>query len=162
MKLLGSVLVFISALYGYLLYRHGAARTIRLLRELADDLRLLRCRICVQRAALPVILEKDLSDGLSGRYLWMPLAARLARAEGAFDECWERSMDELPLMIAQRLAPLGKLLNLGGNTLERAIDETHRELLLLAQEQQRSSLVNSRLSAAVCFSGAAFLVLVFL
>lgn len=162
MKLVGVVLVFLSAVYGYLVYRCYATQTMQLLRALTDDLQLLRCRICVQRASLPVILTNDLSNGVSGRYLWMPLAERLARAEGSFAVCWERSMDELPAMIAQRLAPLGKLLPVGGDTLARAIDEVYRELSMLAEEQQRSGSVNSRISAAVCFSAAALFILVFL
>ena len=162
MKLLGSVLTFISALYGYLVYRRGAVQMIGLLRELADDLQLLKCRICVQRASLPAILENDLSDGLSGKYLWIPLMTRLVHAEGAFDVCWERSVDKLPAMIAQRLAPLGKLLSIGGDTLERALDDVHRELLRTADEQEKMNSVNSRLSAAVCFSGASLLILIFL
>ena len=162
MKTVGVVLIIFSAGYAYLIYRRCILQTLHLVRSLADDLSLLRCRICVQRASLPVILTNDLSAGVSGKCLWVPLAARLARAEGAFDVCWNRSMDELPPMIAKHLAPLGKLLSVGGETLDRAIDEVHRELMELAEQQQRSSMVNSRLSAAVCFSAAAFFILVFL
>ena len=162
MKLAGSILVIFGAVYGYVVNRQAATQTMRLLRALTDDLRLLRCRVCVQRATLPSILADDLSDGLSGRYLWMPLVARMSRAEGAFADCWDKTMDELPAVIAQCLAPLGKLLPVGGDTLAHAIDEVHRELLALADEQQRSYAVSSRLSAAVCFSAAALFILIYL
>ena len=162
MKAAGVILVLLSAVYGYLVYRRSATHTLLLLRALTDDLLLLRCRICVQRASLPTILAKDLCHGLSGRYLWEPLSERLTRAEGTFCVCWERSMDELPALIARHLTPLGRLLPVGGDTLSHAIDEVHGELLTLACEQQRCNAVNLRLSAAVCFSAAALFVLIFL
>ena len=162
MKLAGVILVFFSAGCGYFLHRRTAAQKECLLRELMDDLQLLRCRICVQRASLPTIITNDLTHGISGRYLWMPLAERLTRAEGTFCVCWNRSMDELPQEIAQRLAPLGELLPVGGETLARSIDELQREFVLLANEQRRENAVSSRLSAAMCFSAAALFILIFL
>ena len=162
MKLAGVILILVSAGYGYCVHRRKGMQAMRLLRDLTDDLLLLRCRICVQRASLPLILERDLSSGVSGKYIWVPLAARLARAEGAFDECWESLMDELPEGIAQCLAPLGKLLPVGGDTLASAIDEVHSQLVILADEHRRSTAVSLRLSAAICFSSAALFILIFL
>lgn len=161
MKLWGVVLIFLSAAYGYLLYRHTTMRTLRLLRAIADDLPLLQCRICVQRCSLPAIFSDDLCRGLSGRYLWTPLANRLARAEGTFQACWDSTMDELPPIIAERLSPLGKLLPVGGDTLASAIEEVNRGLLLLAQEEQTQQKVRLQLSAAMYFSAATLFVLVF-
>ncbi|MBR3704982.1 MAG: hypothetical protein IKM11_05805 [Oscillospiraceae bacterium] len=160
MKLMGALLILASAGGGYLVYRHSSMLTLRLLREIADDLPLLRYRICVQRCALPWIIENDLRGGLSGRYLWIPLADNLAHADRSFCICWDQSTGELPPLIAQRLSPLGKLLPAGGELLSDAMDEIHRELLRLACEQQERQTIHQRLSAAVCFSAAALLVLV--
>ena len=153
-------MIFLSAGYGYYIHHHTAQQTMRLLREITDDLLLLRCRVCVQRASLPSILSNDLSRGLSGKWLWKPLAERLAGAEEAFAVCWEKVVDKLPTTVAQRLAPLGRFLPVGGDILAQALDEVHRELTILTREQQRINSVNSRLAAAVCFSVAALFVLV--
>ena len=161
MKLWGVVLIFFSATYGYLVYRHATMLTSRLLRAIADDLPLLQCRICVQRCSLPTIFSEDLCRGLSGRYLWTPLAHRLARGEGTLQVCWDTTMDELPPIIAERLSPLGKLLSVGGDTLSNAIEEVNRGLLLLAQEQQAQQKVRLQLSAAMYFSAATLFVLAF-
>ncbi|MBR3704923.1 MAG: hypothetical protein IKM11_05505 [Oscillospiraceae bacterium] len=160
MKLIGAILVLLSAGYGYFVYRHSTRFTLRLLREIADDLPLLQCRICVHRCALPRILAEDLGHGLSGRYLWLPLAADLTHTESSFSECWDRVMDELPPLIAQRLSPLGTLLPVGGNVLESAIEEIHEQLVRLPCEQQKKQQVSLRISAAVCFSAAALFILV--
>ncbi len=161
MKLMGAVLILFGAAYGNYAYRRSAMWTLHLLRSLADDLPLLQCRICVQRCLLPAILAEDLCHGLGGKHLWVPLAERLARARDPFSLCWEQTMDELPPLIAQRMAPLGKLLPVGGDMLGNAIEEVHRELLLLAREQESRQGVNLRLSAAVSFSAAALLILIF-
>lgn len=162
MKWMGMVLIFLSAGYGYVIYRNSIVFTLRLLRAIADDLSLLKCRICVQRYAMPRILDEDLGGGLSGRYLWTPLAMRVSRAEGTLSDCWDRSMDELPPVISQRLSPLGKLLLVGGDTLGDAIDEIQKEMLQFAQDEEKRQIVNLRLSGAVCFSAAAFIVLALL
>lgn len=160
MKLGGIVLILFSAGYGYLIYRRSMLCTLRLLREIAEDLQLLAYRICVQRCPLSVILTEDLGRGVSGAYLWTPLAVRIARADGSLDDCWNRTMDELSPLIAQRLLPLGKLLPIGGETLVGAIEEVRKELLRLAREQQEQQMIKLRLSAALCFSAAALFVLV--
>lgn len=160
MKLIGAFLILLSAGYGYFVYRHSTRLTLRLLREIADDLPLLRCRIVVHRCALPHILAEDLGHGLSGKYLWMPLAESLTHTESSFCACWDRAMDQLPPLIVQRLSPLGKLLPVGGDVLESAIEEIHDELVRLLCEQQEKQRMDLRLSAAVCFSAAAFIILV--
>lgn len=162
MKLAGIILVFLSAAYGFLLCRQSAVYTLSLLREIADDLPLLSCRICVQRCSLPLILAEDLGHGVSGKHLWIPLAERLACSEDTFCVCWARSIDGLPRMIAQRLSPLGKLMPLGGDVLANALEEIHEELLQIVREQQTQQTVKLRLSAAACFSAATIFILVFI
>ena len=161
MKLMGTVLILLGAVYGYLVYRRSAMRIPELLRSLADDLPLLRCKICVHRYSLPAVLTEDLGHGISGVYVWLPLAQRLAQKQNSFSACWEQTMDELPILVAQRLAPLGKVLPVGGDTLSKAIEEIHRELHQLAREQEERQRVKLRLSAAVSFSAAALLILIF-
>ena len=160
MKLIGATLVLLGAVYGYLVRRRSAAQSLRLLRALADDLPLLQWRICVQRCPLPAILAEDLSGGISGACLWQPLAQRLAQAKESFSSCWDQMMDELPVTIAQRLSPLGRLLPIGGDTLAEVLDEVHRELLQLLQEQEKRQQLTLRLSAAISFSAAALVILV--
>lgn len=160
MKLIGAVLILLGAVYGYLVYRRSVSQTLQLLRALADDLPLLQWKICVQRHPLPAILAENLRGGISGACLWQPLERRLAQARESLAVCWDQTMDELPVMIAQRLAPLGKLLPLGGDTLSEMIGEVHRELLQMVQEQERQQKLTLRLSAAVSFSAAALLILV--
>lgn len=161
MRIMGAALILLGAVYGYLVYRRSAIRTLELLRSLADDLPLLRCKICVHRCALPTILTEDLGRGISGVCLWLPLAQRIAKRRDSLSVCWEQTMDELPLLVAQRLAPLGKLLPVGGDALSKAIEEVHRELLHLAREQEEQQQIKLRLSAAVSVSAAVLLILMF-
>ena len=160
LKLIGATLILLGTVYGYLVYRRSALQLLQLVRALADDLPILRCRICVQCCPLPMILAEDLGDGISGVYLWRALAQRLARAQDSLSACWDQTMDELPAPVAQRLAPLGKLLPVGGDTLAEAIGEAHRELLQLVREQEERQQLTLRLSAAVSFSAAALLILI--
>lgn len=160
MKLIGATLIILGAALGYLVRRRSAAQRLQLLRALADDLPLLQWKVCVQRCPLPDILADDLNDGISGELLWRPLAQRLAQASENFSVCWVQTLDELPVMIAQRLAPLGKLLPIGGDALSVVIDEVHRELLRLVQEEEKRQQLTLRLSAAMSFSAAALLILV--
>lgn len=161
MKLVGATMILLGAAYGYLVYRRTAVRSLQLVRALADDLRVLQCRVCVQRCPLPAVLTGDLGEGLSGACLWRPLAQCLARGQDSLPGCWERTVNALPLPVAQRLAPLGKLLSVGGETLARAIEEAHSQLLRLAQEQEGRQRIRLQLSAAVSFSAAALLILIF-
>lgn len=154
-------MILLGAAYGYLVYRRAAVRSLQLVRALADDLPVLQCRVCVQRSPLPVILTEDLGGGISGACLWRPLARRLAQGQDSLACCWEQTVDGLPLPVAQRLAPLGKLLSVGGDTLAEAIEEVHSGLLQLAREQEERQRIRLRLSAAVSFSAAALLILVF-
>ena len=160
MKLTGATLILLGAACGYLVRRRSVAQSLLLLRALADDLPVLQWKICVQRCPLPVILAEDLSGGISGACLWQPLAQRLAQAGESFSTCWEEMMDGLPATIAQRLSPLGRLLPIGGDTLSEMLDEVHRELLRLVQEQEKRQQLSLRLTAALSFSAAALLILV--
>lgn len=162
MKLVGAVMILASAAGGYLVYRRSAVLTLQILRALAEDLALLRCQICVHRRPLPAILDSELNRGIGGAYLWEPLAALLKRCEGTVSFCWESAVKALPPQIAVRLAPVGKLLPVGGDTLARAIDEVREELLALARVQQAQQPARLRLSAAMCFSVAALFILAFI
>ena len=160
MKFIGALLVLLGAVIVYLVRRRSVAQRLQLLRALADDLPILQWKICVQRCPLPVILAENLSGGISGACLWQPLAQRLMQASESLSVCWEQTLDELPVMIAQRFAPLGKLLPIGGDALSVMIDELHRELLQLVQEEEKRQQLTMRLSAAMSFSAAALLILI--
>lgn len=161
MRAVGIIMIALSAVGGYSVYRRAALLKLQLIRALAEELALLRCQICIHRRPLPAILDGELCRGVGGEYLWKPLAEFLRRSEGTVQSCWEQAMDELPGMIAVRLAPLGRLLPVGGESLSRAIEEVREELLALAREQQERQSVELRLSAAVCFSLAALFLIVF-
>lgn len=161
MKLAGAIMILISAAGGYLIYRRSAVLTLRLVYAIAEDLALLRCQICVHRRPLPLILSNELNRGPGGEYLWHPLADLLACSEGTICSCWEDAVAALPEVLAVRLAPLGRLLSTGGDTLSCAIDEVRDELLLLARKERTEQAAKLRLSAAMCISAAALFILVF-
>lgn len=161
MRAMGIVMIILSAAGGFYTYRRTAIIQLQLIRALTEDLALLRCQICIHRRPLPMILDRELCHGIGSVYLWEPMAELLRRTEGTVRSCWEQAVGELPGTAAQRLLPLGRLLTVGGETLAHAIDEVRDELLVLAREQQERQSVELRLSAAVCFSMAAFLLIVF-
>ena len=166
MRLMGAVLVFCGALWGYMKYRAQVMLPLRVGRALVGDLAVLRSGVCGSRRPLPAILARELSEGPGARYVWIPFQIALAcSAEGegvTVRDCWTHTVDGLPPPLSAWLLPLGPLLGTGGEALGQAIDEVREELLCYVRigEEKRSEQL--KLSAALCFSGACFVVLILL
>ena len=161
MRWLGVCLVLAGAAGGFALSRRQSLIPLRLGQALLVDLGVLASQICTARRPLPDILKTDLAAGLGARWLWGPLLTLLSREEGrSLRDCWARAAGGLPSPLNSMLTPLGPLLPAGGQALERAIEETREELTRFLREERARQAAEGRLAAAVCLSGACFLILV--
>lgn len=161
MSAAGALLLIVSAVWGYLIRRRCAVRTLQLIRALTEDLGILRCRICVHCRPLPEILKTELSRGAGGACLWEPFAKLLSTSECSLGACWADIVETLPGEVGIRLAPLGQFLSVGGESLARAIDEAREELAALYRERQEKQGTELKLTAAVYFSFALLFILTF-
>lgn len=158
---LGIVLVLAGAAGGFILARRQSMIPLRLAQALLVDLGVLVSHVCTARRPLPEILAADLAGGLGGRWMWRPLLVLLDREEGrSFGDCWAQAAGGLPPPLDGMLSHLGPLLPVGGQALERAIEETREELTRFLREERARQAAEGRLAAAVCLSGACFLILV--
>lgn len=166
MRLIGAILIFCGALWGYMKYRAQVMLPLRLARALAGDLAVLRSGVCVNRRPLPALLARELSEGIGAQYVWIPFTNALAcSAEGAgmtARDCWTQVVDSLPPPLSVWLLPLGPLLGSGGEVVDQAIDEVREELLCYVHTGEERRSEQLKLSAALCFSGACFVVLLLL
>ena len=158
MKILGSILMMVGALYAFLQFRRQSISELNLGRELVCDLAVLKREICISRRALPLICL-GFHNKRSGRFFWEPLRCILAEKKLPVQRCWEAATEQLPPFLAIRLAPVGLLLGDGGTILASAIDEVREELLKDLGEAERELSLSMRLVGAVCFSSAFFLIL---
>lgn len=159
MKLLGCILVLLSACGAFLSIQHSAVQRVRLAQALADDLALLRCGICIYRRTLEQILQTDLGQGAAAQF-WIQLAVLLEKHEGTVRCCWESAAEGLPSPLNSIMLPLGALLPAGGETFDRAANEARDALLACVRKQETERSVKLRLTAAVCFSAAMLVILV--
>lgn len=161
MRWLGALLVLAGAGGGFVLVRQQSLLPMRLAQALLVDLGVLSGRICGARKPLPAILTDDLAAGLGARFLWGPLLTLLEQERGhSLPDCWARAADSMPPPLNSLLAPLGPLLPAGGPALARAIEETREELTGFLREERARQAAEGRLAAALCLSGACFLILV--
>lgn len=160
MKILGALLILLGAFCGYVVYQRSSMQVLCLSKALADDLAVLRCRICTQRRTLPSVLACDLAQGACAPVLWIPLAHLLEQSEGSVRTCWQTASEALPEPLGRCVSPLGALLPAGGETLSNAVEEARREILAFAGRQQEQQPLKLRLAAAMCFSSAALFILV--
>lgn len=161
MKLVGALLVLWGAGGCYFLQRRQSLRPLLVGQAILGDLAVLRYQICVRRAPLPLILEKELTGGAGAEAFWQPLRELLAGSgEGTLPVCWEQAAEKLPGPIRRVLAPLGPLLPAGGRELEQAINETREELTGFLRSERERQAMAGRLTAALCLSGASLLILV--
>lgn len=160
MKLLGALLILTGTFGGYLAYRRSALHLMALSKALADDLAVLRCRICIYRRTLPSILAEDLGQGSGNALFWSPLRELLERSGDSVRVCWENASRALPAPLDKILGPLGHFVPAGGETLASSIDEVRSELLSFIQAQQEQQPVKLRIAAAMCFSCAALFILI--
>ena len=158
MKILGSLLMMVGALYAFLQFRRQSIFELNLGRELVCDLAVLKREICISRRALPLICLGFRNRG-SGQVFWEPLRCILAEKKLPVPRCWEAATEQLPPALSVRLAPLGLLLGDGGTILASAIDEVREELLKDLGAAERELSLSMRLVGAVCFSSAFFLIL---
>lgn len=159
MKILGSGLIFLSALHVFLQFRLQKLLELRLRKALLYDLAILKSGICVYRKTLPAICETDLKNGLASQYLWKPLAKFMAEGYIPVYECWSIAVKNLPSSLGERLNPLGLLLSEGREPLGRAIDEVREELLSDIHTEESKISVSLRLAGATCLSVASLLIL---
>ena len=153
MRWLGALLVLAGAGGGFVLVRQQSLLPMRLAQALLVDLGVLSGRICWAR--------KPLAAGLGARFLWGPLLTLLEQERGhSLPDCWARAADSMPPPLNSLLAPLGPLLPAGGPALARAIEETREELTGFLREERARQAAEGRLAAALCLSGACFLILV--
>lgn len=162
MKVMGVALIFWGAMLGYTQFRRWMNLKIRLGRALINDLGILKVEVCIRCRALPVILERELSDGIGAEYLWKPLLCRITSGNGAVRECWEEETANLPEQFPQRMAPLGAMLQEGGEPFSRAVEEVREDLRRDLYAEESRSALSVRLAGALCFSGASILVLILL
>lgn len=161
MKLLGCALILWAAAQLWLTQRQRLLAPLRLAEALRGDLALLKGRCCTGAVPLPAILERELTHGPGAAALWRPLLAALRQEEApALSSLWRQLTDPLPPPLDRLLAPLGPLLSLGGQGLSRVIDETREELTGFIRAERRRQAAAQRLCAALCFSGAALVILV--
>lgn len=158
MKILGSILMMVGALYAFLQFRRQSISELNLGRELAGDLAVLKREICISRKTLPLICL-GFRNRRSGQVFWEPLRCILAEKKMPVQYCWETATEQLPPALSVRLAPLGVLLGEGGSILASAVDEVREELLKDLGEAERELSLSMRLVGAVCFSSAFFLIL---
>jgi hypothetical protein len=160
-RLLGALLVLWAAGGAYLLRRRQSLAPLRLGQALLNDLAVLRYEVCCRRTPLTALLERELNGG-PGAALWRRLGESLKKGggEASLAQCWETAVRALPEPLDRMLLPLGPLLGVGGEALDRAINETREELTgYLRRERERQALAG-RLTAAVCLSAASLLILV--
>lgn len=159
MKAVGSILVLISALAFFLRERRVTVHRLKLAQSLADDLALLRCGICIHRLTLPQILQANLQESGAAEF-WSALLSMLLEAEGTVRFCWEKAAQLLPPPLDGMLTPLGALISEGGDTLDHFIDEVRDEMLSYIKTQREQQSIKLRITAALCFSSAALVILV--
>lgn len=160
MRLLGAALVLLSGVIAYRRRRDGETEALRLGEALYGDLAVLGYRICVLRQPVPEILEDCLRPSAAWEALWGPLARALEDREGRLPDCWRRAVEALPPRLAQYLSPMGPLLGVGGERLDRAVEETREELAGFLRAERLRQAQQGRLTAALCLSGACLLILV--
>ncbi len=159
MKILGAVLVLLSSGLVYRRRRGWETEELRLGEALYGDLAVLGYRICVLRQPLPELLSGHLADSAAWDGLWGPLLRALETGEEGAPACWRQAAEALPPRLGTYLAPLGPLLAVGGERLDRAVEETREELAGFLRDERQRQAQQGRLTAAVCLSGAGLLIL---
>lgn len=162
MKLAGALLLLGGAAWWSLLRRREGMEPVKAGRALLEDLAVLRCQIEICRTPMPELLRDMLSGGPGGDMLWKPLEAMLAREGAYLPECWREAVGGLPPPLDRMLAPIGPLLPAGGEALGEAVEETREELARFLQEESVRQAARSRVTAALCLSGAGLVILVLL
>ena len=164
MRAAGAAAILLAAGYTCLLRRREGMRPIRVGRALLGDLSVLSYQICVLRRPLPELLEDALTEGPGAALFWTPLLAALQTAAGGpgLPACWRQAAEALPAPLDRMLAPLGELIPAGGERLSDAIEETREEIAGYLREETARQTGQSRVTAALCFSGACLLILVLL
>lgn len=166
MKTVGALLIFLSALCGYLRCRYKAMLPLKLARALVADLAVLRNSVYISRRPLPFILAEDLREGLGAEYLWKPFGTLLGCAsDGAGStvrESWIQAVWQLPVPFSSWLLPLGPFFSAGGNSLAQVIDEIREELICYIRAGEKQCSDQLKLSAALYFSAACLVVLILL
>ncbi len=160
MKLFGAVLIFLGAGGLYILRRREELLPLRVGQAVAADLAVLRWQVCVCRRPLPEICTEILTDGLGAAYLWGPLGQYLQEEDHTLPGCWVRAAEKLPVPLGRLLTPLGPLLPAGGERLADAVEETREELSRFLRAEAERQADRSKITAAVCLSGACLMILV--
>ena len=161
MKTTGIALILCAAFLAFLRHRRAVLQELRLTRAICDDLALLRCRICVHRHPLPVILREELRESHAAAALWSRFCDALDHSDATVRHAWESSVETLGEPLGTMLTPLGEHLTVGGDTLSAAVEEVREELLRHVKSQQEEISLRLRLSAAMLFGCAAWFILIF-
>ena len=159
MKGIGSLLILSAAGAAVLIYRREKVLRIRLLEELLAGLALLRRGVCTERKPLPDIVKDELGRHLAGEMLWLPLLEKMAMQpiRGAWLDC----TSALPDPLDRLLAPIGDFLPLGGNGLAGCIEEARTEIAALLGDERVELTERMKICAALCFSSAGLVILIF-
>ena len=166
MKVVGALLIMLSALWIHYRYLIETVLPLRLARALASDLAVLRRTIVIDRRPIPEILERELNEGIGAEYFWEPF--RRMFSDDADMLCasvrdrWQSAITHLPNEVAACLVSIGPHLTVGGDTFVRVVDEAREALLCIARDGEAKRSAQMRLSAAFCLSGACFLIMILL
>lgn len=160
MRFAGAVLILSGGWLCAGLRRREGRRLLALCEALTGDLAVLAWRVCVCREPVPRIIETALWESGAADRLWRPLHGALAAGERSLPECWRGAAAQLGEPLDRMLEPLGPLLPVGGDRLDRAVEETREELTGFLRAERARQAQDGRIAAALCLSGASLLVLV--
>lgn len=159
LKVLGSFLVFGGAGAVQLMQMKKWRRELAVLFDLQNALERMENEIRINRTPLPALLQK-LGRQKENRRFFRDVAAAV-RDGGAAGEAWRRGCTALPLELPERelLAAFGDKLSGDETEICGAAKLTESGLAAAYAEKARMRTDRERRSGALCFSAAAFTVI---
>ena len=160
LKLLGSICVLGGGALCWLIALAERRRTRTALGDLLSALRRMREEIRMARTPLPLLLETLGSDcrGLETAALFQRSAEAALQGEG-LETVWRDGVGLLPLPPREREALEGLTLRGDEESVCKGISLTITDLARGIEELERQRPERDRRTAALCFSGAALLVI---
>ena len=159
-KLLGSACVLGGGLMFWLMALAEQRRTRMVMEDLLAALRRMREEIRMARTPLPLLLEALAADcrGPETAALFQRSAAAARQGEG-LETAWRDGVQLLPLAFKEREALEGLTLRGDEESVCKGISLVITALARNIEELERQRPERDRRTAALCFSGAALLVI---
>lgn len=159
LKLLGSLLILTG---GGLLWRTqmlAARRRRRVLTDLTGVLDAMSEEIRMARTPLPALLRRQAETCGPDVGAFLRSVAASAAGGGALPDAWDRGLTALPLEETERALLTGLALHGDEEQVCKALSLVSLRLGRRAEEQERKRPEETKRTTALCFSGAALLVI---